>query len=121
LEKEVADARRQRAKARKARKERQQARARQKAAATPETTQEPASDAGGGITVPDVVGLDHQAAQDAMQGEGLYNLRERDCSGQGRLLLFDRNWEVVRTTPPGGAHVSEDTKITICSVKQGEQ
>jgi hypothetical protein len=127
LEKEVADTRRQRAKARKARKERARAQARRKeraqkeAAATPEATQEAASEDGGGITVPNVVGLDHQAAQNAMQGEGLYNLAEKDCSGQGRLLLFDRNWEVVKTTPPGGAHVSEDTKITICSVKQGEQ
>src|SRR4051794_10665205 len=56
LEKEVADARRQRAKARKVRKERARARARQKArarkeaAATPEATQEAASEDGGGIT-----------------------------------------------------------------------
>ncbi len=83
----------------------------------------PASSAsgGGGITVPNVVGLDHQAAQDALQGEGLYNLDERDCTGQGRALLFDRNWEVVSTDPPAGAAVSEDDKITLCSVKQGEQ
>ena len=127
LEKEVADARRRRARERKAREARAQARARKKerarreAAASPKATGEATSEGGGGITVPDVVGLDHQAAQNAMQGEGLYNLAEKDCSGRGRLLLFDRNWEVVRTSPPGGAHVSEDTKITICSVKQGEQ
>ena len=74
----------------------------------------------GGIIVPDVTGLDHQAAQDAMQGEGLWILDEKDCTGQGRVLLFDRNWEVVSTDPPPGSHVSEDTTITICSKKQGE-
>lgn len=75
---------------------------------------------GGGIVVPDVIGLDHQAAQDAMQGEGLWLLDEEDCTGQGRALLFDRNWEVVSTDPPAGTAVSEDTTITICSKKEGE-
>ena len=70
--------------------------------------------------MPNVVGLDHQAAQNALQGEGLYLLDERDCSGQDRLLLFDRTWEVVRTDPAAGTKVSEDTTITLCSVKQGE-
>jgi PASTA domain len=75
---------------------------------------------GGDIVVPDVTGLDHQAAQDAMQGEGLWSLDEKDCTGQGRMLLFDRNWEVVSTDPPAGTRVNEDTPITICSKKQGE-
>jgi hypothetical protein len=79
-----------------------------------------AEESGGGIVVPDVVGLDHQAAQDALQGEGLWMLDEEDCTGQGRMLLFDRNWEVVSTDPPAGTHVSEDTTITLCSQKQGE-
>jgi len=74
----------------------------------------------GGIVVPNVVGLDHQAAQDALQGEGLWLLDEEDCTGQGRMLLFDRNWEVVSTDPPAGTHVDEDTTITLCSKKQGE-
>jgi hypothetical protein len=79
-----------------------------------------AEQGGGGIVVPDVVGLDHQAAQDALQGEGLWLLAEEDCTGQGRMLLFDRNWEVVSTDPPAGARVTEDTTITLCSKKQGE-
>jgi beta-lactam-binding protein with PASTA domain len=80
----------------------------------------PASPEGGNITVPDVAGLDHQAAQDALQGEGLWILDEKDATGQGRLLLWDRNWEVVRTDPPAGTTVSDDTVITIFSKKQGE-
>ena len=121
LEKEAADARRdarkQRQKVRRARERANAARA--KAEAAPEPTQQVAN-GGGGTTVPNVVGLDHQAAQNALQGEGLYALDEKDCSGQDRLLLFDRNWEVVKTDPPAGTKVSEDTTITLCSVKQGE-
>ena len=133
LEKEGADARRdalearqkvrraqaERAKARRAKVKRAKAAKAARAEANTTPAPEPAS-GGGGITVPNVVGLDHQAAQNAMQGEGLYNLDEKDCSGQNRLLLFDRNWEVVSTSPAGGSSVSEDTQITICSVKQGE-
>jgi ABC-type glycerol-3-phosphate transport system substrate-binding protein len=101
-------------------KREQRRRARQAAVAEPK--EEPAASSGGGgdIIVPDVTGLDHQAAQDALQGEGLWLLAEEDATGQGRLLLWDRNWEVVRTDPPAGTAVSEDTTITIYSKKQGE-
>jgi hypothetical protein len=105
------EARAARREVRKARRERTQRR--ERAAAQVDV-------AGGGIVVPDVTGLDHQAAQDAMQGEGLWVLDEKDCTGQGRMLLFDRNWEVVSTDPPAGTQVSEDATITICSKKQGE-
>lgn len=90
------------------------------AASEPTPEPEPASDPGGDIVVPDVAGLDHQAAQDALQGEGLWLLDEKDATGQGRALLWDRNWEVVRTDPPAGTAVSEDTTIAIFSKKQGE-
>jgi pyruvate/2-oxoglutarate dehydrogenase complex dihydrolipoamide acyltransferase (E2) component len=122
-----AEARRERQKAQREREKarRAKAAARRKRAAEREADAEaatPVSSGGGsgGITVPNVVGLDHQAAQNALQGEGLWSLDEKDCSGQDRLLLFDRNWEVVSTSPPAGTAVSEDTTITICSVKQGE-
>lgn len=112
-----------------AKKEREARRAKREAreearaeAAVSDSAPEPVSaqTSSGGITVPNVVGLDHQAAQNALQGEGLYNLDERDCTGQGRALLFDRNWEVQSIDPPAGTAVSEDDKITLCSVKQGE-
>jgi PASTA domain len=80
-----------------------------------------ASDPGGGsITVPDVEGKDHQLAQDTMQAAGLYILNEKDCSGQNRVLLVDRNWTVQSQEPAGGSKVSEDQEITLCSVKDGE-
>ena len=106
---------------REARRAERAARRKKEREASAPSAPEASSSGGGGITVPNVVGLDHQAAQDALQGEGLYMLDERDCTGQGRALLFDRNWEVVSTDPPAGSQVSEDDTITICSVKQGEQ
>lgn len=107
-------------KARTARREAKRRRAEARAEAAKEELTVAAEQDGGGIAVPDVIGLDHQAAQDALQGEGLWLLDEEDCTGQGRMLLFDRNWEVVRTDPPAGTRVSEDTTITLCSKKQGE-
>lgn len=74
----------------------------------------------GEIVVPDVVGEDHQLAQDTMQAAGLYNLSEEDATGEGRLLLFDRNWVVVSQDPPAGTRVTSDQTITLRSKKDGE-
>ena len=75
---------------------------------------------GGSITVPNVVGKDHQLAQDTMQAAGLYNLSEEDATGQGRMLLLDRNWVVVEQDPPAGSKVNDDTTIVLSSKKKGE-
>jgi hypothetical protein len=120
LEAEAAD---EEAKARKAARDKKKRRARarrEREARETASAAAPEPSSGGGIVVPDVTGLDHQAAQDALQGEGLWLLDEEDATGQGRALLFDRNWEVVRTDPPAGSSVSEDTTITLYSKKQGE-
>jgi hypothetical protein len=70
--------------------------------------------------VPNEVGRNHQAAQDDLQAHGFYNLREKDCTGRGRLLLFDRNWKVVRQSPRAGTRVSTGRTITLCSVKYSD-
>ncbi|MEI7889564.1 MAG: PASTA domain-containing protein [Actinomycetes bacterium] len=72
------------------------------------------------ITIPNVVGHNHQAAQDTMQAAGLFMLDEVDASGRGRMLVWDRNWVVVSQDPPGGRCVSENTTITLSSKKIGE-
>jgi PASTA domain len=72
-------------------------------------------------TVPDLVGVDHQLAQDTLQAAGFYLIDETDCSGDDRLLLWDRNWVVVEQDPPGGATASMDDTITLCSLKDDEQ
>ena len=86
-----------------------------------DTQAEDASAGGDCIKVPNVVGKDHQLAQDTMQAAGLYLLGEKDASGQGRMLLVDRNWTTVRQRPKAGACVSEDTEIMLCAVKDGER
>jgi hypothetical protein len=94
---------------------------RTKPAAT-ETSSATVSDTSGGrsITVPAVVGHDHQLAQDEMQAAGLYLLQEEDCTGQDRVLIWDRNWTVVDQDPPAGSQVNEDAAITLCSKKDWE-
>jgi beta-lactam-binding protein with PASTA domain len=72
------------------------------------------------IKIPAVAGKNHQLAQNTMQAAGLYNLREEDATGQGRLLIWDRNWVVVRQTPPAGRRVRPETVITLFSKKIGE-
>lgn len=70
--------------------------------------------------MPNVVGHNHQTAQNEMQAAGLYVLDEKDATGQGRLLLLDRNWIVVRQSPKAGAKVTADTTIILYSKKIGE-
>jgi hypothetical protein len=43
-----------------------------------------------------------------------------DASGQGRLLLNDRDWVVVSQSPAGGTTAVLDTKILLRSKKIGE-
>lgn len=70
--------------------------------------------------VPTVVGVNHQLAQDTMQAAGFYYLLEEDATGQGRLLINDRNWVVVGQSPAGGTTATVDTKIVLRSKKIGE-
>lgn len=81
-------------------------------------TEEPSS--AGRIRVPNVVGKDHQLAQDTMQAAGLYNLAEEDATGQGRVLLVDRNWTTVAQSPKAGSMVNEDQTIVLRAKKDGE-
>lgn len=72
------------------------------------------------VRVPRVVGMNHQAAQNLMQDRGLFKLREVDATGQGRMLLWDRNWVVVKQKPAAGTRVTENATITLYSKKIGE-
>lgn len=70
--------------------------------------------------VPNVVGVNHQLAQDTMQAAGFYILTEEDATGQHRLLIVDRNWVVVSQEPKGGTKAPPETKIILRSKKIGE-
>ncbi|MFF5842135.1 PASTA domain-containing protein [Streptomyces massasporeus] len=69
--------------------------------------------------LPNVVGQDLQAAQDAAQAAGFYVLDDQDASGQKRLQVFDRNWTVCSQEPEAGTHPT-DTPVTLFAVKDGE-
>jgi beta-lactam-binding protein with PASTA domain len=78
---------------------------------------EPSSTSAALVKVPDVSGMNHQDAQDAMQRAGLYNLREVDGTGQGRALVIDRNWVQTGQDPAAGTEVPADAVITLTAVK----
>ncbi|WP_236705608.1 PASTA domain-containing protein [Frankia sp. ACN1ag] len=67
--------------------------------------------------VPNLVGLNHQTAQDTLQAAGFYNLAEEDATGQGRLLVLDRNWHVVSQQPTAGTVISTDAQVMLRSKK----
>lgn len=73
------------------------------------------------VKVPDVSGMNHQDAQDAMQKAGLYNLREVDGTGQGRMLVLDRNWIQTGQDPAPGTEVPADAVITLTAVKKTDR
>lgn len=58
-------------------------------------------------TMPDVVCMDLQTAQDTIQRAGVFFSRSFDASGQGRLQIIDRNWIVVSQEPNPGVHLGE--------------
>ncbi|ATY10200.1 hypothetical protein CU254_06795 [Amycolatopsis sp. AA4] len=69
------------------------------------------------IKVPDVSGMNHQDAQDAMQAAGLYNLREVDSSGKKRMMIIDRNWCQTGQDPKPGTVVAAGAVITLYADK----
>jgi beta-lactam-binding protein with PASTA domain len=57
--------------------------------------------------MPDVVCMNLQAAQDAIQAAGVFFSRSEDATGAGRKQVLDRNWIVVKQTPAAGQPVKE--------------
>ncbi|MFT7837398.1 hypothetical protein Q5530_14720 [Saccharothrix sp. BKS2] len=86
----------------------------------PVTTAEAAPATPKTCTVPNVVGLVHQTAQDTMQAAGLFFLHEEDATGQGRLLVVDRNWTTTAQSVAAGEVVDCATRIVLSAKKIGE-
>jgi len=87
---------------------------------TATTTAPPAVAAPKTCTVPNVVGMVHQYAQDTMQAAGLHMLLEKDATGRGRVLVLDRNWETTAQSVAAGEVVECTTVITLSAKKIGE-
>ncbi|KUN39436.1 hypothetical protein AQJ30_09615 [Streptomyces longwoodensis] len=86
-----------------------------------DSVKKPSADTGAPetATLPDLVGQDLQAAQDAAQAAGFYVLDDQDASGQGRFQIYDRNWTVCSQDPGPGTHPT-DTLVTLYAVKDDE-
>ncbi|MFI9006437.1 hypothetical protein ACIGNX_04265 [Actinosynnema sp. NPDC053489] len=89
-------------------------------APVPTTGTRPSPKATKTCTVPAVVGMVHQTAQDTMQAAGLYRLREEDATGRGRLLVIDRNWITTAQSVAAGEVVDCDTEILLSAKKTDE-
>lgn len=65
-------------------------------------------------TMPNLIGMDLQGAQDAIQsltrGEVWFS-SSTDLTGKGRAQISDRNWQVCSSTPPPGVKFTLSTEI----------
>jgi hypothetical protein len=84
----------------------------------PSVAQTPAS-----WTMPNLVGMGLQDAQDAIQeltGFGIAITTSHDATGANRLQLSDRNWKVCTQNVPPGATITRETRIDFGTVKLEE-
>jgi hypothetical protein len=87
---------------------------------SPTPADTPSSEAAERKKLPDVTGMNLQAAQDHLQAADFWVLNDKDATGQNRLQVLDRNWQVVRQTPAAGKRIPTDTLITLYAKKIGE-
>jgi hypothetical protein len=74
-------------------------------------------------TMPNVVGMDLQGAQDMIQSVthgALWYSGSTDLTGQGRTQINDRNWVVCSSTPPSGRAFGASTKVDFGVVRDSE-
>ncbi|MCV7288195.1 hypothetical protein H7J87_23005 [Mycolicibacterium wolinskyi] len=65
-------------------------------------------------TMPNLIGMDLQGAQDAIQSltrGQVWLSTSTDLTGQGRAQISDRNWQVCSSTPPPGMSFTTTTEI----------
>jgi hypothetical protein len=73
------------------------------------------------FTMPRVVGMNLQLAQDVLQSKGSYILDQVDHKGLLRIQVLDNNWKVCKQTPAPGKVVLASTVVTLSSVKLTER
>ena len=72
------------------------------------------------FTMPQLVGLNLQLAQDTLQNLGSYAMDQQDASGLGRIQVLDSNWQVCTQSPAAGEDTPTDTLVVLASVKLDE-
>jgi len=70
-------------------------------------------------TMPDVVCMNLQDAQDRIQQENVFYSRSQDATGQDRMQVIDSNWIVVEQQPSPGSPFGEGDAVLFV-VKYGE-
>lgn len=75
-------------------------------------------------TMPNLIGMDLQGAQDAIQsltrGEVWFS-SSTDLTGKGRAQISDRNWKVCSSTPAPGAKFTASTDVDFGVVRVSEE
>lgn len=75
-------------------------------------------------TMPNLVGMDLQGAQDAIQSltkGAVWFSGSTDLTGKGRAQIIDRNWQVCTSTPVAGARITTTTSIRFGVVRDTEK
>lgn len=72
------------------------------------------------FTMPDVVGMNLQDAQDILQSMGSIVMDQEDASGMDRLQVNDSNWYVCTQDPVPGTEAALSDVVTLGSVKLDE-
>ncbi len=85
-----------------------------------EAAQPPAGAPEETFTMPSLVGMNLQLAQDTLQSLDSYLMDQTDASGLGRFQVDDSNWQVCTQDPAAGAVVPISTLVTLGSVKLAE-
>jgi hypothetical protein len=83
----------------------------------------PAAHAKPSWAMPNLVGMDLQGAQDAIQsltGGEVWLSTSTDLTGMGRAQIIDRNWTVCSSTPSAGAAFNVTTTIDFGVVRDTE-
>ena len=69
--------------------------------------------------MPNVICMNLQEAQDAIQKHGVFFSRSKDATGRNRSQFLDRNWIVVQQSPAPGTKIGEFDAV-LSAVKIGE-
>jgi len=65
-------------------------------------------------TMPDVVCMNLQDAQDLIQEQGVFFSKSVDATGQGRNQIVDSNWVVIEQQPePGSAFTEYEALLSV--------
>ena len=72
------------------------------------------------FTMPNLVGMKLQRAQDTLQSVGSYVLDQTDAAGLDRWQIDDTNWRVCSQKPAPGTKTPLEATVQLASVKLDE-